>query len=192
MTGIYLYPLKQKKAMGEDLGRKVLYVGIDDSNHAGKNKGEVVLATFSFLHEDSLVKKFPNKRDSRMVEEWIKNPARDYRFAILEDEKFRHCSTNLPYAAPGLVRSFLKDYGGEIEKIKLYLDGLMHREHKEALRKEFCDFPFVVDNFIKNQGIHNCPSLVYMADILSHQIYLEGFEDESRKRKKVELSDYLK
>ena len=50
----------------------VLYIGADDSNHAGTNvKGEIVVATFSRLHEDSVVQEFPNRRDSYSTEKWL-------------------------------------------------------------------------------------------------------------------------
>ena len=39
-----------------------LYVGLDDSNHAGTSKGEIIVAVFSPIHEDSLVKGWGNGR----------------------------------------------------------------------------------------------------------------------------------
>ncbi len=41
-----------------------VYIGIDDSNHAGTAKGEVIAAGFSFLPEDRIVRQWPNKRQA--------------------------------------------------------------------------------------------------------------------------------
>ena len=41
-----------------------VYIGIDDSNHAGTAKGEVIAAVFSFLPEDRIVRQWPNKRQA--------------------------------------------------------------------------------------------------------------------------------
>ena len=42
-----------------------LYIGTDDSNHAGTNKkGEIIVATFSTHLEDSIAKNQINRREA--------------------------------------------------------------------------------------------------------------------------------
>ena len=63
---------------------RCLYVGMDDSNHAGEDiKGEINLAVFSFEHDDSVVRTFNNRRDYDFASRYMRNPQRDYRFTIL-------------------------------------------------------------------------------------------------------------
>lgn len=167
----------------------ILYVGLDDSNHAGERRGEIVVATFSFNHEDSLVKNFRRKRDFRRAENWLKNSETDYRFCVLMDEKFRHIYTNLPYTAPFLINSFLKDYSEEVSNIKIYLDGFVESKYRNLLKKSFSDYPnLAVDYFIKRRGIHNCPNVVYMAHLLSHNLYSKEFPHLSEHEKRFEIN----
>jgi len=44
--------------VGGELENAFLYVGLDDSNHAGTNTGEIIVASFSFFHEDGIVRKY--------------------------------------------------------------------------------------------------------------------------------------
>lgn len=163
-----------------------LYVGMDDSNHAGENiKGEINLATFSLLRQDSIVKEFPNRRDYSQASKWIRHPKRDYRFTILTgDAETRQ--NNLVHTGPFLIRSFLKDFPHlDIDSIRLYLDGHLNAGGKASLRSYFTDFDFTVNNFIKkgkNRRGHTtkrpiCPQLVYMADILAHNAFGRSLEE---------------
>src|SRR3989344_7009952 len=118
-----------------------LYCGGDDSNHAGDNRGEVIVVVFSFSHEDSIVKSFPNRRDYDAATTWMNDPRyqRDYRFTILTAEKYRHSLENLPRVMPYLVRSFLETnpLGSEVENMELYLDGRLNRDREQELKEKF-------------------------------------------------------
>lgn len=171
---------EKRKMKKEDIKKgvleEILYVGVDDSNHAGKTKGEIIVATFSFYHKDSLVRKFPNKREYELVKNWFedRDAPKDFRFTVLFDEKYRHISNNLPVAAPYLIRNFLKDNQNnrKIKNIKIYFDGRLVPSQKKYMREVFSDFPkVVVDNFIKKRGIHRCPFVVYSADVMAHSLY---------------------
>lgn len=101
---------------------EVLYVGGDDSNHAGKVKGEIDVATFSFCHEDSIVKDFPNRRDRLESIAWLNDPERDYRFTIRAGDIY-NSSLNLPGVLPTLIESYIGDLDRDVSSLKVYLDG---------------------------------------------------------------------
>ena len=161
-----------------------LYVGLDDSNHAGCSKGEIIVSVFSSIYEDSLVKHWGNGRvSSSKLEEFFSNPERDYRFTLLTDEKYRHNSQNLPQNASPLINSYLESLDREIDILKIYLDGNLKSHERNKLKEQFTNVPnLVVDNFIKkkrtsrNKQIikgHHCSRLVYIADSLANALYKE-------------------
>ena len=168
---------------------ETLCVGMDDSNHAGTTKGEIILATFSFSLEDSVVRTFKNNRDSEYALGWIseQDKRRDYRFTLLFDEEARRRSTNLVYTAPLLIRNFIKDHPEtEVDSLKLYLDGPLSLQSKRYLKHEFRDFSdFVVGNFIKKRVNRVgrtmkrpiCPPLVYVADIYANRMFYESLNN---------------
>src|SRR3989344_8244569 len=162
--------------------KRTLIVGADDSNHAGTSKGEIIVATFSFLLEDSVVKPFPNNRDYQRCLNWLKSKERDYLFSILASEKYRHSSSNLVSATPELVKAFMESRNIEDYDLKIYLDGILSKEGKNTLRNSLLGFRgierIVIDNFIKKNinrdGFSKkpyCPAVVYHADILAHTLY---------------------
>jgi hypothetical protein len=165
----------------------ILYFGFDETNHAGPNKkGEIVVCTYSSDHEDSLVKNWPNRRDSNLASKWLEQKGHNYRFTILTGEKYKYQSsaTNLTEAASNLILPILTEPNSDIpntNKLKLYFDGGgFKREQKESLRDHFgrLGLEVVIDNFIKkNKNVRgktrkgpNCPKLVYLADILASHL----------------------
>jgi len=174
-----------------------LYVGMDDSNHAGEIQGEINFATFSMIRQDSIVRTFPNRRDYLQAQKWMKHPCRDYRFTILTGEPWRTKPDNLVRTAPVLINSFLQDYPHlELDAIRLYLDGNLDSSGKESLRICFRDMDFAVKNFVKkgkNRKGHMakrpvCPSLVYMADIWAHMLLGKSVEECFGSQKYVPFS----
>tara|TARA_B100002003_G_C13862604_1_gene422195 strand:+ start:144 stop:683 length:540 start_codon:yes stop_codon:yes gene_type:complete len=165
------------------MNNNVLYTGLDDSNHAGTSKGEIIVSVFSSIQEDSLVRGWGNGRlTSSKLEEFFDNPQRDFRFTLLTDEKYRYSSQNLPQIAPHLINSYLNELDREVETLKIYLDGVLKSHERKNLRGKFIEFPnLVVDNFIKkrkkkNKRIvkgHYCPKVVYVADSLANKLYKE-------------------
>jgi hypothetical protein len=163
----------------------VLYVGADDSNHAGTTKGEIIVATFSWIHEDSIVKDFQNKRDYHEVERWLENEERDFRFTICTAEQYRHDSQNLPKVVPTLIKNYLEDVDVDLDKLCVYLDGGLRRAYKEQMRTKLRKMSriegVVVDNFIKKRNDSNgfrkgyhCPKLVWVADSLANHLFRNG------------------
>jgi hypothetical protein len=181
--------------------RGELIIGIDDSNHAGDTKGEIIVVTFSYNHDDSIVRNFPNTRDPEEVNYWLNDSInrRDYRFTILPDEQFRRRHNNLPLVTPHIIGEFYKEEQmklGEkldLEVLKVYFDGPLKKEDKNAV-KNFINLGaerIVVDAFVKKgksksgrvKKHPNCPRVVYMADIIANHLYRtktaeELFKDE--------------
>jgi hypothetical protein len=166
------------------LSGPILFSGFDDSNHAGSSKGEIIVAVFSTIHEDSIVKPCLNRRDYSAVSEWLENPQRDYCFTILTAEKFRYSNQNLALVAPFLLREYLrKNIEFNPQKVKLYLDGRLDARGKSLIRANIGEkiptIPeIIIDSFIKkgkNRRGHiqkhpECPFLVYAADVLANQL----------------------
>ena len=170
-----------------------LYVGVDDSNHAGTVRGEIVLATFSRVHEDSIVRNFNEVRNQELALKWMESPERDYRFSILFGENWRRSSTNLVYAAPILIDAYLQENQlPDLETIKVYLDGPLSSGGRERLRKELEYIPKqVIDNFTKIKhyklGKQKCPTVVYMADFWAHHTFRQGIENGLTSKKYVPM-----
>jgi len=165
-----------------------LYVGMDDSNHAGEDiKGEINLAVFSFEHDDSIVRTFNNRRNYDLASQYMQNPRRDYRFTILTGERWRAGPLNLAYTAPLLINSFLREKSKlGIDSVKLYLDGYLDSKGRQYIREQFRHVPnFVVANFMKKRKNSNgrmckgprCPRVVYLADILAHRVLGNKLEE---------------
>jgi len=167
----------------------VLYVGFDDSNHLGRVKAEIVVGVFSFNCDDAVVRFHSNRRKHRETEEWIK-AGRDYRYTILTGSQLvgrhgKYNSTNLPFAAPYLVRNYLSSLSEvvrqRIEKIGLYFDGQINADNIEHLKFCFKDFPELdIAGFIKKSRVGRnrksskrpiCPEVVYRADTIAHDLF---------------------
>jgi len=151
-----------------------LCVGLDDSNHGGTNEGEGIVASFSFFHEDNLVRDYGASKDTTRVLNWLREGGnnRDMRYCILKAEHFRKTNQNLAYAAPYLVNDFLRTCSPDMKILKMYLDGAMTKESKENLRREFEPKvkSFVVNNFTKIERVHYCPFVVYASHVISNRI----------------------
>ncbi len=166
-----------------------LIVGADDSNHAGTSKGEIIVATFSFLTEDSIVRRFPNVRDFESTEFWLSSPNRDYRYALLTAERYRHSSQNLVEVVPLLLKEYLDERDLMVKNLKIFLDGRLAMSNRRRMREEFLKFRgiegVVVDNFTKKKPTPTgktekhpqCPAVVYHADILANRLYHEALEN---------------
>lgn len=158
----------------------VLYVGGDDSNHAGDAKGEFIVATFSLKYEDSIVKIFPNRRNNQEVNSWLEEGG-DYRFTICTGEVYKS-SQNLPKVIPILIEKYLHQTDLKIRIVKTYLDGRLEGEAKKEMRKDLLEIEgiekVVINNFIKKRRIkkvvkkgYYCPRLVWLADTLANNLY---------------------
>ncbi len=175
------------------MGKKefeLLVVGGDDSNHARTAKGELDVAIFSFLPEDALVKNFPNTRNYGLTQKWLNHHLRDYRSALLTQERYKHSSQNLVETIPRLIRSYMEQEDVYVQTLKVFLDGILLRGNREKIKKEFAGFRgienVVVDNFIKktvNRMKHvekhpQCPAVVYHADVLASHLYPLSIDDK--------------
>lgn len=176
----------------------VLYVGGDDSNHAGDSKGEIIVATYSFDISDSRVKNFPNVRNWQKTRRWLESPDRDFGFAVLTLDQYRHSGDNLIRILPFLIEAYILEECQDLKRLNIYLDGRLRKDSRRKFREHFLGRHgienVVVDNFIKksrNRKGHiekhpRCPSLVYHADVLAHELYRgKSFEELSKHKKLV-------
>lgn len=169
-----------------------IYVGVDDSNHSGDRKGDIILATFTDQKSYGLVKNLGKGRDTQQVAELLKFKEIDYRFAVLFDEVLRRIQPNLPLVAPFLIEDYLTSFPLP-EKLKVFFDGQLKGWHKELLRERFepriGQGNLTINNFIKRQGVHNCPRIVYFADVLSNQVYGGTFDEIMENPRRVEVDE---
>src|SRR3989338_1655685 len=86
---------------------RCLYVGGDDSNHAGDSQGEIIVATFSYSILDYIHKKF-SSRSREKLKTWIDLPRNDFRLGILQAEQYRHSGQNLGCTIPELLHAYLR------------------------------------------------------------------------------------
>jgi len=177
-----------------------LIAGLDDSNHAGDSKGEIIVATFSRLKDDGIVRKFPNKRDYNETKKWIDSLDRDYRFTVLTAERYRHSHSNLVYVCSNLIFSYLS--GKKVPNhLKIFFDGkLPQKNERENLKDIFVNMgveKVILDSFIKknknkkgnfSKRIH-APSVVYHADVLANTLYsTKTFEELSKDERMVHIN----
>lgn len=170
--------------------REYLYVGADDSNHAGDTKGEIIVATFSFDRCDSIVRNFPNKRDLKAVAEWLKLPERDYLFSVLTSDSYRHSGQNLIEIIPYLVDFYLDQNSIQVSNLNIYLDGRLECGARNHIKRHFTEKHgienVVVDNFIKKTKNTNgriekhpcCPVLIYNADVIATSLYRQNTAEQ--------------
>jgi len=160
--------------MQREMLEDTLIVGLDDSNHAAKTKGEIVVATFSRYLEDSLVKKYGKRANYSEAFEWLKN--RDYKFTILKGKRYRSQHTNLPYAAQNLITIYIDSNNIKLNSLEIHLDGEINPHQESELRNYFMKKGIentIIRNFVKRYRVHNCPKVIYMADIIANQLYQE-------------------
>ncbi len=163
--------------------REEIIFGADDSNHAGTAKGEINVVVSSFLKADGIVAHFPNRRNFELTKTWLENSQRDYLFAILVGESYRHSPANLVYSAPRLIEKFLEENDIYAGKLKIFLDGFLKKEGKDEVREFLIGKrgveQVVVDNFTKKTKFYNgriakhimSPAVLYHADVISNMLY---------------------
>ena len=71
--------------MSGEEGSKVLCVGVDDSNHANKRRGEVIVAVYSYIPFFGEERRFPNTRNHQKLDIWLDNHQIDYNYTLLTD-----------------------------------------------------------------------------------------------------------
>lgn len=174
---------------------ETLYVAMDDSNHCGDRKGDIIVAPFSFDSQDVIIKQFKNRRDREVLKKWVGSSIqyglpKDYCFAILLDDTLRRLQPNIALVAPPLIDSIILNHP-RVENVELYIDGIVKSKFKDYIRDYFKPkFPkFKVQNFIKRNHIHYCPKLIYIAHILAHDIYDGSFEEIVENQKRVLIDE---
>jgi len=169
---------------------KILIVGGDESNHASKNrKGEIIVATFSFDQEDSIVQDFGRRRNHSALQKWLASEGRDSRFTIIHDEILTRFQPLVPLVMPYLIDPFLQE-NPDIETLKLYVDGRLTTYQKGYLRGHFEHLVpnFIIDNFVKKNRNSRCPTSVYMVDVLANRLYKTPFDQLAEDKRFIPMS----
>ncbi|MGC9309514.1 MAG: hypothetical protein ACP5D2_02345 [Candidatus Nanoarchaeia archaeon] len=178
-----------------------LYIGGDESNHAGdRKKGEIIVATFSYNESDTEVRQYPSNRKREQVEKWLSRKGRDYWFTIRAGDQYRHNSQNLPLVIPHVIGYYLRNvhllnYNCLPKNIHIGLDGELKRDNRDYLQdvlSELINGEIIIRNFVKKKGKRNNMSqLVHAADVKANDLYRSSVEELLNHEKLVRASKWL-
>lgn|SRR3989338_6483728 len=179
--------------------KEELYIGVDDSNHAGQNKkGEIILATFSYDSIDGKVQRQSTRRDPGKVSSWLEQPNHDYRFTILSDEDSRHRGYNVVLIAPLLIKAHLAELQHRVSRLSILCDGPIRKHHKRYIKTHFEEYDINVEGFIKKshhngklQSSHIMPYVVAAADTWANWLYTQSLETLTTDSKMIALSSLV-
>lgn len=169
--------------------RGCLYVGGDDSNHAGFSQGEIIVATFSYNPADAISERISRRRDLPEVMRWLRRPGSDYRFAILTSEKYRHSGENLVIVIPDLVETFIHETQMP-DSLNISLDGELSESSRRLIKERFSRgrIEVVVTNFEKGRIKRPYTTrMIYNADVLANSLYKNNTFEELSTHKKLVL-----
>jgi len=164
----------------------ILYVGGDDSNHAGKIRGEILVATFSVLEGDDEIVRLGNKRDYEGALRYMSERGRDWRFTVRAGDQYRHGSQNVPFVLPTLINHYLHGFRGDVSGVCAYVDGELKSCERGKFIETVMGLPcaesvsnvsvsgFVKKRFARGTGFskrYECPKLVWAADSIANGLF---------------------
>lgn len=166
----------------------VLYVGGDDSNHGNKKKrGEVIVATFSILPEDSQIEKLGNKRDFGFAFNYVSSSGRDWNFTIRGGDQYFGKSQNIPLVLPTLIQCYLHNHPNhDIREVSTFIDGELKNDSKSRFLEDVANVKWHTSLEVSIMGFtkkrvaraggfsksYHCPRLVWVANSIAN--YLGG------------------
>jgi hypothetical protein len=158
----------------EGINRRVLYIGLDDSNHG--NYPELALAYFSTITGDFLFDNFSFRRDPNLLNR-LQSPKRDYRFLLFSQSDIVQGLDNLAVAGPSLIFPFIEQKG-PFEGVVIGIDGHLNSASKSYLKQELSDYfeTISVNGFIKYKQGHgkdksySQPRILAWADAQVHHL----------------------
>jgi len=167
--------------MGPNGLEYTLYVGGDESNHGDRSRAEIDVATFSRLEEDSILRKFPNRRDYDKLDIWLNRSDRTYLFAFLSSEAHRSHGLNLPVSIPDLLTLFLAKLTTPPTSIQIFLDGQIPQRRLKSMAEVISRFysgEVEISTYTKKRKNAKgnmrkgptCPAVVYYADVLAARL----------------------
>jgi len=188
--------------------KEVLYAGLDESNHHNGNEHpEICVAAFSTIKEDGECHVFNSKKDYSWKNEMLKDARRDYRFLLLNcNDIYPRRHNNLPVVAKSLILPVLKSESCNLERLEIYIDGVVTREDKDSIIKDIpLNLDVYVQGFIKyfkqernshdrkiagkeNSKRFKQPPIIKLADIIAHELFsCYTLEKLSQHEKRVPL-----
>lgn len=169
-----------------------LWCAADDSNHKGKAGYEINLAAFSFSPKDGKYDDFRNRKNCRSGErakiyedarKWMRDTARDYRFAALSRER-AVMSSNISWVLPTLIKKYLEHCRHEPETLQIFIDGRVGGDERADIKRNLSGLFLKVGicSVIKGRvgkgrrhpRILHCPKILWAADIWANMMYQEG------------------
>jgi len=172
------------------MGDLTLYVGGDDSNHAGKTKGEIIVGAFSFLDGEDEIVHLGNKRDYGGALSYVSREGGDWRFTIRAGDQHRRCSQNVPIILPTLISHYIYSIrnflDGEIVEVCAFADGEVRHEEKIRFIDTVMSIPefehlerVSISGFVKKKVArgcgfsksYECPRLVWVADSIASWLF---------------------
>lgn len=168
--------------------RGCLYVGGDDSNHAGRTTAEIIVATFSYNPSDAIKKRIPRPRRIREIRRWLKRQGNDYRFSILAADKYRRSGDNLAVAIPDMIQAFIFESNMIPASLNISLDGYLSELSRRNIKEMFSIMGLETIVRIFPKGRIRRPystRMIYNADVLANFLYRNNTFEELSKNEKL-------
>lgn len=155
------------------MSKEVLYIGMDESNHGEDLKsrvGEIVVASFAYNRHFWGYEKHPNRRDFSQVSNALERGV-GYIYTMLPHEIAKRNYSNLPLVAPFILEPILN--ARKVQTLKLGLDGRLRSDDKKCLIRFFegKDLKVTITNFVKRNGVHRGPELVYLSHLIANELF---------------------
>ncbi|MFA5173863.1 MAG: hypothetical protein WC438_01655 [Candidatus Pacearchaeota archaeon] len=163
--------------------KRVLYVGLDESNH-GKFP-EICVAVFSRIKRDTESSQFIIRHKDLSLLNNLKASFRDYRFLVLSANQIKAGKNRLSTVSNSLISPYLMQ-NTLFDKIQIYIDGAITGEDKDRIYEnletscmeiEILGFNKhrqrrkVIKENGKSRKYYHQPFIIGLADIVAYNLY---------------------
>ncbi|MBR9704201.1 hypothetical protein GOV12_02225 [Candidatus Pacearchaeota archaeon] len=112
---------------------RVLYVGIDESNHG--QYPEFCAAVFSTNVEHIRPVRFPIERDFSIMYKFRKSSSVGYRLLVLNKKQIQESKSKMTVIAPKLILPYLDSLDYEPQELQILIDGGFFRSDVHLLKQ---------------------------------------------------------
>jgi len=175
--------------------RRVLYIGLDESNHGGDP--EICTAVFSTFPNDAKFDtyKYGKKYDSLLSR--LNTPELDYNFLTLYRNQIPENKNKLAISAPSLIIPYLEKIPFQFHEIKTLFDGRIKIEDKNLIINKLNPYAkkITCKGFIKyKEGkgkniTYNQPKIIPIADTLANHLYNQSLRQINENPQRVFLDE---
>ena len=99
-----------------------LSIAADDSNHAGKVRGEIIVVGFSLRPGDSESIWLGNRRNYARALDFYNTLDRDWTFTVRGGDQYRHKSDNIISVLPEVLEIYREKIVEKIDEVRVHLD----------------------------------------------------------------------